>query len=90
MVHGGGGESTATLLRDGTVLVVGYNDAGELFDPNNGTWTATGKSLEHPRHSHVAVLLPDGKVLVAGGHAPVTSPPTRPTTVHGHENVDRD
>ncbi len=73
MVHGGGGESTATLLRDGTVLVVGYSDTGELFDPDSGTWTATGMMID-PRHSHVAMLLPDGKVLVAGGHAPGDQP----------------
>jgi hypothetical protein len=68
-----GGESTATLLRDGKVLVIGYNDTGEVYDPDAGTWTATGK-MTNPRHSHAAILLPDGKVLVAGGHAPGDEP----------------
>jgi len=67
-----GGESTATLLRDGRVLVIGYNDTGELYDPDSGTWTATGKMTD--RHSHAAILLPDGDVLVAGGHAPGDQP----------------
>jgi hypothetical protein len=71
MVNGGG--STATLLRDGKVLVIGYSDTGEVYDPDSGTWTVTGKMAD-PRHSHAAILLPDGKVLVAGGHAPGDEP----------------
>ena len=32
---------SATLLRDGTVLVSG-EDGSQLYDPDSGTWTATG------------------------------------------------
>jgi Kelch motif len=64
MVWGGG--ATATLLRDGTVLVRGDNGS-ELYDPDSGTWTAT-RSRATQRHSHAAILLPDGRVLMAGGH----------------------
>jgi hypothetical protein len=56
------------------VLVTGgQDDAGnylasaELYDPAAGTWTATD-SLETPRAYHTANLLPNGKVLVAGGY----------------------
>jgi hypothetical protein len=57
--------STATLLRDGKVLVSGPTGA-QLYDPDSGTWSPTGTMIT-PRHNHTATLLRDGKVLVAGG-----------------------
>jgi len=63
---------TATLLRDGRVLVTGGYDgqadlaSAELYDPFTGTFTATG-SMSAPRNSHTATLLNDGRVLIAGG-----------------------
>ena len=64
---------TATLLKDGRVLVVGgVTDGGlistdiEVFDPATGTSEFVAQ-LAEPRHGHVAASLPDGTVLIAGG-----------------------
>ena len=56
---------TATLLRDGKVLVTGVHGA-QLYDPDSGTWTATGK-MTPPLLWHAATLLADGEVLAVGG-----------------------
>ncbi len=64
---------TATLLQDGTVLVVGgslygaIHASSELYDPVSGTWSPTG-SMATGREKHTSTLLPGGKVLVAGGY----------------------
>ena len=42
-------------------------EATELFDPPSGTWSQTG-NLNSPHAGHTATLLPNGKVLVAGGY----------------------
>ncbi|OLC77984.1 MAG: hypothetical protein AUH78_03245 [Gemmatimonadetes bacterium 13_1_40CM_4_69_8] len=67
----------AVLLGNGSVLVIGgarFNNcvepavggSAEIFDPVAGTWTLTGP-LNVPRNSPAAVVLQDGRVLVAGG-----------------------
>lgn len=64
-------------LPDGTVLAVGGSSQGcadangvlaaELWNPNSKTWTQMA-SMSQPRMYHsTAVLLPDGRVLSAGG-----------------------
>jgi WD40 repeat protein len=79
-LHQGRLGSTATLLPDGDVLVAGGActhacgqqtftdsiDTAELYDPSTGTWGST-RSMHVKRESASATLLPDGKVLVAGG-----------------------
>jgi hypothetical protein len=74
--------ANATVLPDGKVLVtggsasVGFNDAAgavlaaELWDPGPETW-ATMASMAVPRVYHSsALLLPDGRILSAGGGRP--------------------
>ena len=85
----------ATLLPDGKVLVTGGSKSAqnpnqqstdpayeaEMWDPATGTWqTMAGFTIYRGYHS-VALLLPDGRVLSAGGNsapaksAEIYSPP---------------
>lgn len=71
-------EHTATLLRNGTVLVVGSayaSDAdSQIFDPKNTEqWVSTGMQMD--RYLHTATMLADGRVLIVGGYG-VDSPTT--------------
>jgi N-acetylneuraminic acid mutarotase len=77
MAHGRA-EFVATLLPNGKVLVAGgctsYNANGcvsvttsaEVYDPSSGAWKSTGV-MRAARMSTTATLLPNGKVLIAGG-----------------------
>jgi hypothetical protein len=70
---------TATLLRDGTVLIVSgsppmliVSASAEIFDPLQESWSSVGDLLS-ARSAHAAVLLPDGDVLMTGGRSAVIS-----------------
>jgi hypothetical protein len=62
LTDGGG---TATLLPNGKVLFAD-SGIGELYDPATGTFTRTGAPID-PGTQPAAVLLTNGKVLIAGG-----------------------
>ena len=63
---------TATLLRDGRVLVAGGSEGAaplntaEVYDPATGKFSEVG-NLNITREQHTASALPDGTVLIAGG-----------------------
>jgi hypothetical protein len=73
-------QNNLTVLADGTVLATGGNSSGaglvdmnagvyaaELWNPATGQWT-TLSSMQVTRQYHsTALLLPDGRVLSAGG-----------------------
>jgi Galactose oxidase, central domain len=77
-------QHTATLLTDGTVLLVGGQNtngtvlsSAEIYTPASGifagTFAATG-SMSSARFEHTATQLADGTVLVTGGLNGSTSP----------------
>ncbi|WP_245919099.1 galactose oxidase-like domain-containing protein [Melittangium boletus] len=69
----------ATLLPDGKVLVTGgsggkdFDDntqpvkVPELYDPETNTWTSLAPAAEYRGYHSTALLLPDGRVINAGG-----------------------
>jgi hypothetical protein len=71
---------TATLLRDGKVLIVGGGGASaEMYDPATRTFARTG-DLTTARSGPTATRLDDGRVLIVGGDPLLsTDPPTAPS-----------
>ena len=67
---------SATLLKDGRVLIVGGTRRGIeneltgrnlIYDPSSSAFTEAGH-LQVDRSGHTAVLLKDGRVLIVGGY----------------------
>jgi len=104
----GRGEFANVQLNDGRVLVMGGTTqdlpesptaTAEIFDPKTQKWTFTDSSMTTPREDHAAVLLRDGRVLVAGGttseesqrikSAEIFDPKTGSWSLTGSMNVGR-
>jgi hypothetical protein len=74
----------AVVLADGRVVLVGGTTGlrdqdtdvldAEVYDPGTGSFTRTGK-MAALRGNPTASLLPDGRVLVAGGWTPLDPAP---------------
>jgi hypothetical protein len=101
----------ATLLPDGTVLVTGGSSgsedtnqpstnpayAAEVWDPATNRWTVLASNTVYRGYHAIALLLPDGRVLSAGGDnggasAEIYSPPylfkgARPTITSAPTSV---
>lgn len=67
---------TMTTLKNGLILVAGGRcgtadsiATSELYDPATRKWWPAG-DLQDPRGYQAAVMLADGRVLVAGGVFP--------------------
>ena len=70
---------SATLLSDGRVLAaggevqalglgaVGSHASVEAFDPATGIFSSPAARMTTSRFAHIAILLPNGQVLLAGG-----------------------
>lgn len=56
-----------TLLPDGKALLAGVNGNPEIYDPTTDQWTTTA-NMNQGRENHRALILPSGKLLVAGGY----------------------
>jgi len=85
-------QANATLLPDGTILVTGGSSgagfdnssypvySAELWDPTTEQWTTQASNSLYRGYHSSALLLPDGRVLSAGGEiggatAEIYSPP---------------
>lgn len=69
---------SATVLADGTILVVGgfgqlfgriplAVNLARIYDPATDTWKMAKGHLNHGRFHHGAILCQNGKVMIAGG-----------------------
>ena len=89
------GPPIATSLADGRVLITWNSTQTELYDPGTGAFSVTGTMTAHGAWAdgYSATLLPNGKVLVAGGgdddeslyaSAELYDPQTTTFTATGH------
>ncbi len=72
--------ASATVMADGKVLVsggsmvsnvaIGVTYSARIWNPANNGWTTTPSGKKMRLYHSVAMLLPDGRVLLGGGGAP--------------------
>ena len=79
-MHFGRRQHNLTILADGSVLATGGNSSGsdlvdlftgifepEIWNPQTGRWSLMNPMTVDRQYHSVALLLPDGRVLSAGG-----------------------
>lgn len=66
-------DHTATLLENGRVLIAGWSENAELYDPVTGTFSFAGETLFNHFQGSTATRLLDGRVLIVGGNGDQTS-----------------
>jgi hypothetical protein len=60
-------DHTATMLPDGTVLIVGGESlVAEIYSPSDGSFLGVGLT-DFDRTGHTATLLKNGSVVIIGG-----------------------
>jgi len=99
----GAEEGRATVLTDGTVLLTGGKGdqtCAELFNPETQEFSSL-EEMKSAHERHMAILLKDGRVLVAGGiegvvgeqishtKAEIFDPVTSSFSITGDLNLDR-
>lgn len=93
-LRNGRGHHTATLLRDGRVLIAGgfHRDSKatntlEIFDPKTNSFSVVKNQMTEARAYHQAVLLPDGKVFLVGGEIKFLPPVNTTDKCEGCSNT---
>ncbi|MDP1727561.1 MAG: kelch repeat-containing protein [Bacteroidota bacterium] len=69
----------ATKLPNGDVLLTGSSDSAEIYSAANGTWSRVPAAMKDRSHAS-AILMSNGKVLIAGGSADYTTEVFDPVT----------
>lgn len=79
---------TASLLRDGRVLIAGGQNGKdgpqqvEVFDPRTERFETLPVPLIETRMAHADARLPDGRILLAGGWSPARGATTATTELY--------
>jgi WD40 repeat protein len=85
---------TATLLKNGKVLIVGWDTSqAELYDPSTDTFIVTDSTKQVHRQGLTATLLNDGRVLIVGGNnaqktAEIYDPATEQFSLTGNLTIE--